>query len=78
MGPQPVDEKNTRSGYWIEMVMGEGKKREIREMMDALGFKVLELVRIEHGPIVATTLRTGEIRELDDREKKALMGCIRA
>jgi len=73
LGPQPVDSKNPRAGYWIELVMGEGKKREIREMLDAIGFKVLRLVRTEHGPVKIGTLKPGEIREMDDWEFKGMV-----
>jgi 23S rRNA pseudouridine2605 synthase len=62
------------AGYWLEMVMGEGRKREIREMLGALGFRVLRLVRIAHGPITVGTLKPGEVRALNDEERNALAG----
>ena len=72
MGPQPPDDEHPAVGYWLEMVMGEGRKREIREMLGALGFRVLRLVRIAHGPINIGTLRLGEVRRLSDAETRSL------
>jgi len=76
MGPQPRDEENPTAGYWLEIVMGEGKKREIREMMEIINYGVLRLVRIKHGPISIGTLRVGEIRPLDEIEKSELAKII--
>ncbi len=72
MGPQPVDTENPVTGYWVEMVMGEGKKREIREMLDVVGFKALRLVRIAHGPVRVDRLKPSEIQELERDALKAL------
>ncbi|MFH1675951.1 MAG: pseudouridine synthase [bacterium] len=72
MGPQTRDDENPTVGYWLEFIMGEGKKREIREMMGVVKYGVLRLVRIKHGPISIGTLRPGEIRPLDDFEKSEL------
>jgi len=74
MGPQPVDEENAREGYWLEIVMGEGRKREIREMLSAIGYRVERLVRIAHGPITTDQIRPGEILKLTDVELGMLDG----
>ncbi|MCX6645608.1 MAG: pseudouridine synthase [bacterium] len=68
MGPQPKDQENPVSGYWIEMVMVEGRKREIRMMLRTLGYQVLRLVRIKHGPVEIGMLKPGIILPLDDIE----------
>ena len=68
MGPQPPDEEHPSAGYWLEIVMGEGKKREIREMLAVLRYRILRLVRIAHGPINLGTLLPGKIRELEKWE----------
>jgi 23S rRNA pseudouridine2605 synthase len=72
MGPQPEDVENAKSGYWLEIAMVEGRKREIREMMKAIGHSVIRLVRISHGPIIVSDLQPGEIRALSDYELQAL------
>jgi 23S rRNA pseudouridine2605 synthase len=74
MGPQPEDDEHPQPGYWLEIVMVEGRKREIREMLGALGYRVLRLVRIAHGPIRVGTLKPGEVRALTEEETDRLIG----
>jgi 23S rRNA pseudouridine2605 synthase len=72
MGPQPADRENPEAGYWLEIVMVEGRKREIRKMIAVAGYKVSRLVRIAHGPIRTGDLKPGEIKPLDEIEIGAL------
>jgi 23S rRNA pseudouridine2605 synthase len=72
MGPQPADDENPEPGYWLEIVMQEGRKREIREMLSAIGYSVQRLVRIAHGPIKVGTLKPGEICEMSGDEIELL------
>jgi len=71
-GPQPRDLENQSHGYWLEVVLTEGKKREIREMLASLRYNVLRLVRVKHGPIDIGTLKSGEVRVLEEWEETAL------
>lgn len=48
----------------VEMVMGEGRNREIRRMCDALDHRVLRLVRTAIGPLVDRDLAPGAWRPL--------------
>ena len=52
----------------LELVMGEGRKREIRRMMEAVGHPVRRLVRVSIGPVRDVTLRPGRWRKLSNRE----------
>lgn len=56
----------------VEVVMGEGRKREVRRMFDAIGYPVERLVRTRIGPISDNTLRPGEWRRLSLEEVRAL------
>ena len=72
MGPQPIDDENPCGGYWLEIVMVEGRKREIRKMLSMVGHEVVRLVRISHGPVTTNDLRPGEIKPLTEIETGAL------
>ena len=48
----------------LEVVLAEGKNREIRRMIEAVGFKVLKLVRTKLGPLTLAGLEIGKWREL--------------
>lgn len=56
----------------IEVVMGEGRKREVRRMFDAVGHQVVGLVRTAIGPIRDPALRPGEWRALSVEEVRSL------
>lgn len=57
---------------WIEIVLDEGKNRQIRRMLDACGVEVLRLIRVAIGPLQLGSLRKGESRDLTAQEKAAL------
>lgn len=56
----------------IEVVLTEGRKREVRRMMNAIGHGVRRLVRIRFGPVNLGELPVGEWRDLDESEKNSL------
>jgi 23S rRNA pseudouridine2605 synthase len=56
----------------LTLVMGEGRKREVRRMMDALGHPVRRLVRVRVGPVRMGGLSPGRVRPLSGEEVAAL------
>ena len=60
----------------IFLTMREGRKREVRRMMSALGVDVGRLVRVAFGPIKLEGLRSGEWRDLDNKEVEALRATL--
>ena len=52
----------------LEMVLSEGKNREVRRMMAKLGHKVMSLTRIAVGPITIKGLSSGQFRALTSME----------
>jgi 23S rRNA pseudouridine2605 synthase len=63
-----VGKKNS----WLEIVLDQGKNRQIRRLLAALGIEVLRLVRIAVGPLQLGDLPKGKVRELTEEEKAAL------
>jgi 23S rRNA pseudouridine2605 synthase len=64
-----------RSGQkncWLEIVLDEGKNRQIRRMLEARGVEVLRLVRVAIGPLLLGKLAKGAYRPLTTDEKKML------
>lgn len=56
----------------FELVLREGRKRQIRRVMAALGHPVLRLVRVRMGPIELGALESGRARRLRKGEVAAL------
>ena len=56
----------------LELVLAEGKKREIRRMLSKLGHKVMSLNRVAVGPISLKGLSVGECRSLSKHEVELL------
>jgi 23S rRNA pseudouridine2605 synthase len=57
---------------WIEIVLDEGKNRQIRRMLEHLEIEVLRLVRIAIGPLALGDLAKGKTRVIENVEKQAL------
>ena len=56
----------------IEIVLREGRNRQVRRMLSAIGHRVVRLRRVQFGPLRARSLKTGEYRELAPQELAAL------
>jgi 23S rRNA pseudouridine2605 synthase len=56
----------------VRLVMVEGRKREVRRMLEAVGLPVRRLVRVRVGPVRLGRLRPGEVRELEPEDLRAL------
>jgi 23S rRNA pseudouridine2605 synthase len=57
----------------VRLVMGEGRKREVRRLLAAVGLPVVRLVRLRVGPVRLGRMRPGEVRELSPDEVRALV-----
>jgi 23S rRNA pseudouridine2605 synthase len=57
---------------WLEIALTEGKNRQIRRMLEALGVQVLRLVRVSIGSLHLGDLAKGASRELSAAEKSRL------
>jgi 23S rRNA pseudouridine2605 synthase len=52
----------------IELIIHEGRNRQVRRMCEAIGHPVIRLVRTRVGPLRATGVTPGEWRQLDRTE----------
>lgn len=57
---------------WLEVVLDEGRNRQIRRLLDALGVNVLRLVRVAIGDVALGDLPKGQWRHLSAAEVAAL------
>ncbi len=64
--------EDRRKYTWLEVVLTEGKNREVRRMVEAVNFKVLKLVRTAIGPLTLAGLEVGAWRKLKPAEIVAL------
>ncbi len=57
---------------WLEVVLDEGRNRQIRRVLETCKVSPLRLVRVAIGPLALGKLPKGEWRKLSDREIAAL------
>ncbi len=51
--------KQNPHNQWIEMTLTEGKNRQVRRMLETVGYRVLRLVRVGIGPLRLGDLKKG-------------------
>jgi 23S rRNA pseudouridine2605 synthase len=61
---------------WYELVLIEGRNREIRKMFEEIGHHVEKIRRVGYGPLVLD-VEPGQVRELEPREVESLKRAAR-
>tara|TARA_B100001287_G_scaffold274068_1_gene278675 strand:+ start:536 stop:1288 length:753 start_codon:yes stop_codon:yes gene_type:complete len=61
---------------WILIGIREGKNREIRRIMDHLGYPVNRLIRLSYGPFQLGNLKSGEVLEINKNVIKNQLGLM--
>jgi 23S rRNA pseudouridine2605 synthase len=64
--------RSGKKNCWLEIILDEGKNRQIRRMMATLGVEVMRLVRVAIGPLQLGNLPKGACRALTLEEKKSI------
>ncbi|KPN64153.1 23S rRNA pseudouridine2605 synthase [Aliiroseovarius crassostreae] len=62
------------SNAWLTVALREGKNREIRRAMEAVGLTVNRLLRVSYGPFQLGTLKQGEVEEVRRRVLRDQLG----
>ncbi len=65
-------ESSAGKGAWVRVTMGEGRKRQIREIGELLGLPVVRIVRVRIGTLRLGNMKPGEWRALTADEIKDL------
>ncbi|HYE17503.1 MAG TPA: pseudouridine synthase [Tepidisphaeraceae bacterium] len=64
--------KRMREKSVLEIIIREGRNRQVRRMLAKIGHKVKDLTRVKMGPLTLEGLKPGDFRELTARELKEL------
>ena len=67
-------EQGERANVWIAVSLTEGKNREVRRVLEAIGLKVNRLIRIGYGPFQLGNLEEGKVEEISPRILKEQLG----
>src|SRR5438876_7613134 len=60
-------ERQQGSNAWIAMALREGKNREVRRVLEHLGFQVTRLIRLAYGPFQLGNLARGAVAEVSKK-----------
>jgi 23S rRNA pseudouridine2605 synthase len=67
-------ERGAGANSWINVSITEGKNREVRRVLDALGLKVNRLIRTSYGPFQLGALEPGAVEEIPRKVLKDQLG----
>ena len=62
-----LSEAQAAANIWLDVSLSEGKKREVRRALEAVGLKVNRLIRVSYGPLVLGGLKPGAVEEIPPR-----------
>ncbi len=69
--PARIRQVRVGENPWYEVVLIEGRNRELRKMFDEIGHFVEKIRRVGYGPLILDQ-EPGNLRELDEQELKML------
>ncbi|UNF37322.1 rRNA pseudouridine synthase [Bartonella krasnovii] len=67
-------EREQGSNIWLSVALREGKNREIKNVLGALGLSVNRLIRVSYGPFHLSDLEEGAVQELKGRMLRDQLG----
>src|SRR5438093_96920 len=69
--------RKAEQNSWLEITIHEGRKHQVKRMLEAVGHPVSKLIRVRFGPLTLRDLAAGEFRYLTDREANAVRDLVR-
>jgi len=66
--------RKSDNNSWVEITIYEGRKRQVRRMLESIGYSVIRLKRTAIGSLKIGDLKPGDIRRLTQEEVKRLKG----
>ena len=67
-------EREQGDNVWLEMVLREGKNREIRKVLEYLGLTVNRLIRVSYGPFHLGQMEEGAVEEVTPKALREALG----
>ncbi|RCL00238.1 MAG: 23S rRNA pseudouridine synthase [Candidatus Tokpelaia sp. JSC188] len=67
-------EREKGSNIWLSLILREGKNREVKNILSALGLMVTRLIRVSFGPFQLGELPKGTVREICGRTLRDQLG----
>jgi 23S rRNA pseudouridine2605 synthase len=74
-GPvEAILDRAETSNAWITVSIREGKNREVRRVLEAIGLKVNRLIRVSYGPFQLGKMPPGSVDEVSPAAMKEMLG----
>ena len=73
-GMEVTLDRQKGANAWATLGLREGKNREVRRAMEAVGFTVNRLIRVSYGPFQLGELKQGEVQEIRQRVMRDQLG----
>lgn len=64
------------TGQWVRIVIHEGRKRQVRRMLESVGSEVQHLTRVRLGPLSLRAIPKGQWRDLTPGERRELFTAL--
>lgn len=78
-GPAVVKKiRKAKENSWVEITIHEGRKHQVKRMLETVGHPVIKLTRVRFGSLSLADLPRGHYRYLTDREANQLRALVRS
>lgn len=70
--PYKIVRFDIMTSHWVEIVLSDGKNREIRKLFEYFGYEIEKLIRLKIGSLDIGELKIGDFRKLNGEEIKKI------